>query len=172
MDRPVLLLAGLLVDLLFFVIRRIGDKMGGWSALEDDEDDILLATVKAKEARRRRKRDGEKAPETRPRKTIILLALVILALSYSMDGSLLILASTFGSENIAAAAKDEVLWAVMGSMVAYTWYSMKVYAATPDAAGKSMLVKVVSGLSLTFHVAMLTSMSLSAFFGKSPHCDE
>lgn len=136
------------------MLRAIGDHMSGWVNIDDDTDDILLATVKAKRAKRRLKKLAEQKSATRPRKWLLLLPLIVLTLASCIDGLDVLL--RFAMSTKATLATEEV-WPIIVAICCYASYSVKCYLASEDAASKSMLLRIVCGISLVSNAINLVS---------------
>lgn len=155
MNRPLLLAAGLLAEAMFAMLAAVANHMSGWATIDDDVDDLLLASVKAKRARRKRKLAAEQGPKTRPRKWLLITPLVALALASCIDA--LILTLTTESYTFITLQIDAV-WPTVLALSSYAAYAVKYQLWSPDELGGSMLLKGVCALSVVFYVSIFACM--------------
>lgn len=165
--RPLLLLSSLLIDLLFVVIGKIGNHMAGWDTIDQDMEDMHLAAVEAKKATRRRRLENTRKPKTRPRKMLLLFSNIALLLLSLVDGLVAALFSTVAARSAGWGAMTAESFPVLGAVVAYGWYSMKIQQMSADAISPSILLKVASSISLVLTLSILACMLAFAIMRKS-----
>lgn len=152
---------------MFTILGLIGDHMSGWADIDDDTDDILLATVKAKRARRRLKKLAEQKPSTQPRRLLLLLPLVALTLASCVDGLVFLFSLTIPTETIHP--KEEV-WSTLVGLCCYAYFSIKYSLASDDVTSKSMLLKIVCGSALVFNAIGLACNVTVPVMSESQTC--
>lgn len=145
------------------MLARIGDYTSNWAAIDEDEDDILMASVKAKRARKRRRQLAEQKPETRPRKWLLLFPLVALSLASCVDGLALIIVSVLFTKS---SLSNEEIWPILVAIACYTFYAIRCHLASSNDAGTSMLLKYACGLSVSSNLALLICLSALSTIGK------
>lgn len=139
---------------MFNGLSKIAERMAGWQAIDDEMEDLLLTTVKAKRARRRRKQNADKKLKTRPRKWYFLLANIALLMLSLVEGIVFTIFTSVAARSAKQSNSRSELFPAVAAVAAYAWYSIKIRGKTTEAVAASILLKTAVGISLLLNLAI------------------